>query len=104
MAFLLGLGTRFWIRDLHDGSDDEGNTVWGYQETWWTTYPYLGLETHRRVGDDLDWYSESRIGATAMTYQFASIGERPLWPKVGVFANTEMGLRSPHFFIAARPK
>ena len=47
-------------------------------------------------------YSESRIGTTALTYQFASINERPLWPKAGVFANTEIGLRGPRFFIAAR--
>ena len=76
--------------------------VWGYQETWWTMYPYLGLETHRRLSDDLDFYSESRIGTTALTYQFASINDRPLWPKAGVFANMEIGLRGPRFFIAGR--
>ncbi len=113
-AFLLGLGSRFWIRDLHDGSDNQGYQVVGYQETWWTMYPYLGLETHWRPGSDLDFYSESRVGMTAMTYEFASttpvvpdpanpfIAERPLWPKVGVFANVEIGLRGPRFFIAGR--
>ena len=102
LAVLAGLGTRFWIRDLHDGTDADNNPVWGYQETWWTTYPYLGLETHRSVGENLDLYSESRMGATALTYQFASINQRPLWPRVGLFANAEMGLRGPRFFIAAR--
>ena len=77
VAFLAGLGTRFWIRDLHDGSDDQGNPVFGYQETWWTIYPYLGLETHLPLGDDMDWYSESRIGTTALTYQFATTGSVP---------------------------
>jgi len=101
-AFLLGLGSRFWIRDLHDGADYQGNPASGYQETWWTMYPYLGLETHRRLGAELDLYSESRIGMTAMTYEFASINYRPLWPKVGVFANMEIGLRGPRFFIAGR--
>ena len=101
-AMLIGLGSRFWIRDLHDGSDDQGNAVDGYQETWWTTYPYLGLETHRRLNDELELYSESRIGATLMTYQFASVGERPLWPKTGVFGNVEIGLRGPRFFVAGR--
>ena len=113
VALLAGLGTRFWIRDLHDGSDDQGNQVPGYQETWWTIYPYLGLETHLPTGAD-GWYSESRIGTTALTYQFASTGSvvsdgqgplvrrRPLWPRPGVFANMEIGLRGPQFFIAAR--
>ena len=89
VAFWWVLGTRFWIRDLHDGSDDQGNPVYGYQESWWTMYPFLGLETHRRMGDDLDLYSESRIGTTALTYQFVSINDRPLWPRPGIFANTE---------------
>ncbi len=115
VALMGGLGTRFWIRDLHDGSDAQGDQVFGYQETWWTIYPYLGLETHLPVGADMDWYSESRIGTTALTYQFATTGsvlsdgqgdlwftQRPLWPKPGVFANLEIGLRGPRFFLAAR--
>jgi len=114
VAFLLGLGSRFWIRDLHDGADNQGNPVCGYQETWWTMYPYLGMETHQRLGAELDFYSESRIGMTALTYEFASttsvvqdltdpfIAERPLWPKLGVFANVEIGLRGPRFFVAGR--
>ena len=102
MALLLGLGTRFWIRDLHDGSDSQGNPVMGYQETWWTMYPYVGLESHRQLGSDLELYSESRVGTTAMTYEFASINYRPLWPKLGVMANSELGLRGSRFFLAAR--
>ncbi len=117
-AFLAGLGTRFWVRDLHD---DPGNGIAGYQETWWTIYPYLGLETHLCLGTGWELYSESRVGATVMTYQFCStnyliydpanpfnpqyppmIAERPLWPKPGIVANTEIGLRGPRFFIAAR--
>jgi hypothetical protein len=101
-ALLMGVGSRFWIRDLHDASDSQGDPVQGYQESWWTMYPYLGLETHRRLGSDLDFYSESRIGTTASTYEFASIGYRPLWPKAGLLANTEIGLRGSWFFIAAR--
>jgi hypothetical protein len=102
LAFLAGLGSRFWIRDLHDGTTVAGDPVWGYQETWWTFYPYLGAETHWQLGSELDLYSESRIGATVLTYDFASIGDRPLWPKPGVVANLEVGLRGGRFFIAAR--
>ena len=46
LAFLAGLGSRFWFRDLHDGTTQEGYPVYGYKETWWTFYPYLGAETH----------------------------------------------------------
>jgi hypothetical protein len=102
VALLGGLGTRFWVRDLHDGTDAAGDPVYGYQETWWTMYPYLGLETHLHLGSDLELYTESRAGVTALTYQFVSINERPLWPGVGVFANAEMGIRGERFFVAAR--
>jgi len=101
-SLLAGVGTRFWIRDLHDGTDDLGDPVDGYQESWWTIYPYLGLETHRRVGDGWELYSESRLGMTALTYQFVSLNYRPLWPRPGIFANTEIGLRGERFYFAAR--
>ncbi|MGO9115011.1 MAG: hypothetical protein ACLP9L_37850 [Thermoguttaceae bacterium] len=102
LAVLAGLGTRFWIRDLHDGSDDQGNPVYGYQETWWSMYPFLGLETHRLLGTDWELYSQSRVGATLLTYQFVSINDRPLWPRPGIFANMEIGLRGPRYFVAGR--
>jgi hypothetical protein len=102
LALLMGLGSRFWIRDLHDGSDNQGNAVYGYQESWWTMYPFLGLETHLQLGADLELYSQSRIGTTALTYQFVSINDRPLWPRPGVLANTEVGLRGSRFFVATR--
>ena len=43
--FLLGVGTRFWFRNIHDAVTPSGNDVTGYQETWWTFYPYIGLES-----------------------------------------------------------
>lgn len=101
-ALLIGVGTRFWIRDFPDSFDDQGNFVPSIQETWWTIYPYIGLETHCRLGTELDIYSESRIGTTAVTYQFSSTDTNPLWPQPGIMANTEIGLRGSRFFIAGR--
>jgi hypothetical protein len=102
LALLAGGGTRFWIRDLHDGSDNQGNPVSGYQESWWTMYPYIGLQTHMQLGNDLELYTESRAGTTILTYQFVSLNYRPLWPEPGVYANTEIGLRGARYFLAAR--
>ena len=87
---------------MPDGTDAQGNAVPSIQETWWTIYPYLGLETHHRLGDALEVYTESRVGTTAVTYQFSSTDTNPLWPKPGVVANTEIGLRGPRFFVAGR--
>jgi hypothetical protein len=101
-AFLVGFGTRFWIRGFPDGTDAQGNMVPSIQETWWTFYPYLGLETHLPWGSNLEVYSESRVGATALTYQLSTVDTNPLWPQPGIMANTEIGLRGSHFFAAAR--
>jgi hypothetical protein len=101
-ALLAGVGSRFWIRGFPDGVDAQGNPVPSIQETWWTIYPYLGLETHSRLGDKWELYSESRVGATAFTYQFSSTDTNPLWPQPGIMANTEIGLRGAWFFLAAR--
>lgn len=105
-AFLMGLGSRFWVRSLSDGVTtptalDPNLEVYGYREIWWTTYPYLGLETHRSLGK-LELYSESRIGATAATFNFAAGSDRPLRLFPGVIANVEIGLRGERFFVAAR--
>jgi hypothetical protein len=50
----------------------------------------------------MDLYSESRIGATVVTYDYATIGDRPMWPTPGVVANSEIGLHCTHFFAALR--
>ncbi len=102
LEFLAGFGSRFWIRDLHDGTADDGSPVFGYQEDWWTFYPYLGLQTNSALGSGLEFYTESRVGATVLTYDFASIGDRPMWPTPSVMANAEIGLRGARFYAAVR--
>jgi hypothetical protein len=101
ISFFVGIGTRFWIRDLKDGVSDYGNEVYGYQETWWTLYPYLGLEKKRSLNCGWEFYYSARIGCTAMTYQYASNGYVPLYPKAGLMAQLELGLRGRTAFISA---
>ena len=102
LEFLVGFGSRFWIRDLHDGTADDGSPVFGYQEDWWTFYPYLGMETNSTLSSGLEFYTESRVGATVLTYDFASIGDRPLWPTPSIMANAEIGIRGSRFYAAVR--
>ncbi|MGA2797660.1 MAG: hypothetical protein ABSE63_08790, partial [Thermoguttaceae bacterium] len=78
LSFFAGVGTRFWIRDLKDGVTDYGNPSWGYQEFWWTFYPYIGLEKKRSLDGNWEFYYAGRIGCTAMTYQYAAWGGVPL--------------------------
>jgi hypothetical protein len=97
---VLGIGSRLWIRDLGSGVGDYGHLISGYQETWWTIYPYLGLEAQRRLDSSLVLYSQARIGATVFTYDRAVICDEPLWPRCGVTSQLEIGLRGKHFFLS----
>ena len=93
LSFFVGVGTRFWIRDLKDGVTDYGDMSYGYQEFWWTFYPYIGLEKKRPLSGAWEFYYAARIGCTAMTYQYATWGCVPLYPKAGVTGQLEAGLR-----------
>jgi hypothetical protein len=99
--FVLGLGTRFWFRDLRDGTTPSGAPVSGYQETWWTIYPYLGVETRRTPGGGPELYSSARIGCTVVTYEHVTWMDAVLYPKPGLIGQAEIGFRTDRFFCAA---
>ncbi len=100
-SLLIGLGTRFWFRDLRDGLTESGVPVLGYQETWWTIYPYLGVETRRGGGGRPELFLSSRIGCTAITYEHATFFDAVLYPKTGLTGQLEVGIRGHHFFCSA---
>jgi len=101
VSFFAGIGTRFWIRDLVDGvSSVSLSPVIGYQETWWTIYPYVGVEKRRVLRDGLELYGSGRIGVTAVTYQRVSYFDVTLYPKAGIEGQAELGLRSRRLFFA----
>ena len=71
----------------------QGDPVYGYQETWWTMYPYLGLETHRRLGERLGilfGIAGRRDGPDLSICLDQLIG--PCGPEPGILANMEIGL------------
>jgi len=97
-----GLGTRFWFRDLPDSTTPSGTEIWGYRETWWTIYPYLGLET-RGVPDlrNIEFFGSARLGSTAITYEHVTWNDVSLYPELGVTGQLELGLRSRRLFLSA---
>jgi hypothetical protein len=99
-TFFLGVGTRFWIRDLKDGYSDYGNPIWGYQETWWTIYPYLGMEKKHNLQNDFEFYAAGRIGFTAATYQHVEVDDLSLYPKAGLISQLEGGVRGRRVFLS----
>jgi hypothetical protein len=120
-SFFAGVGTRFWLRNLADASSvTTGQIVsQGYQETWWTLYPYVGLEKKWLLENSEEIFLSGRLGCTAVTYQDASLQDvavdtttkpatvtnitdsSPLWPSPGLTSQVECGLRYGKFAMSA---
>lgn len=98
--FVLGIGSRFWMRDLKDGVDAEGYLVTGYQETWWTMYPYIGIESKPYRGDGIQLYGSARFGLTPLTWEHATVLDVTLHPRLGVLGEAEIGLRGARWSLA----
>ena len=101
VSFFVGIGSRFWFRDLPDDYTDSGTLVWGYEETWWTFYPYIGLERRRTLDDGLEFFFSGRIGSTVLTYEHVTWNNVTLYPKLGITGQLELGLRGRHVFLAS---
>ena len=80
IVFFAGIGSRFWIRNLPDTTLDDGTFIRGYQETWWTIYPYLGVESRHNESRDIEFYGRGRIGLVAFTYEHLTLDETTLFP------------------------
>jgi hypothetical protein len=101
VTFFAGIGTRFWFRDLPSDYSESGYPVVGYLETWWTTYPYIGVETRRRTDDGWGFYCSGRIGCTAINFEHVSYYDVTLYPKAGLMGDFEGGIRGQRLFLAA---
>ena len=108
IRFVLGIGTRFWLRDLQDLTGPDGTIyVSGYQETWWTIYPYIGVQTREPNDTGFHWIGSARVGLTAFTYQYADFidlynyplnSDTVLYPRCGVTAQLKLGVQVPRVF------
>ena len=50
----IGLGFRYWLRNIHPGYDINGNPVAGLQEQYYWGYLLVGYEGHFLVSDDVE--------------------------------------------------
>jgi hypothetical protein len=101
VRLVAGIGTRLWVRDLRDSVTPSLRTVWGYQETWWTFYPYVGLETKEPEDMGLHFYGSMRVGITPLTYQHATYFDTTLYPRCGMTAQAQAGIRFHNCALAA---
>ena len=101
VSFFVGVGTRFWIRSLPNDMLPSGDVIQGYQETWWTVYPYVGIEKRRVAQDGIEWFCGGRIGCTPVTFEHATLFDVVLHPRPGITGQLEAGLRGKRFHLSA---
>ncbi len=99
VTFFSGIGSRFWFRNLPDDIAPSGTFVTGYEETWWSIYPYIGIEKRRDLDDGLEFYGSGRFGLTPFTYQHVSLDDTILYPRLGVTGQLEGGIRGQHAML-----
>ena len=101
VSFFVGIGTRIWNRDLPETVTASGALVDATQEDWFTFYPYLGIERRqiKHAGPEVYWMA--RIGFTALTLERSTLNDAAVYPKAGVTAQLEGGVRGKHFFASA---
>jgi hypothetical protein len=100
LSVFAGAGSRLWIRNLPDQEIDPQHVTIGYQETWWTFYPYMGIESRRTNTQDPEFYWRGRAGLMAFTYEHLS-NDVTLYPRQGATAQVEVGVRGPVMFLGA---
>ena len=102
VAFFSGIGTRFWIRDIHDGvSQATGAYVAGVQETWWTLFFHVGLEKKWEIETGGEVFVSGRVGCTPFTYERTELPGQPLlFPNPGVTGQIEGGFRYEGFLCS----
>jgi hypothetical protein len=98
---ILGVGARCWIRDLQNYFPADGPPVIGYQETWLTFYPYVGLETKMLDEPGPRFFGSLRVGATPLNYQHATYFDATVYPRCGLTAQSELGVRFQKFSLSA---
>ncbi|MEN6451753.1 MAG: hypothetical protein ABFC96_14780 [Thermoguttaceae bacterium] len=102
LEFFAGVGTRAWIRDIKDGTALDGSYFVGLQETWWTIYPYIGLEKRWTLGDCFEPFVSGRLGGTAFTFEHDSLLNSPAcYPTFDITGQIEAGFRRKSLIVSA---
>ncbi len=100
--FFVGLGLRAWNRNTSGASFDSGNlSVQGFNQTWLSLYPYVGVETPHDPSRAIEFYGRARIGVTAFSYMYESFPAHDgVYPRLGGTALLEEGVRANNFSVS----
>jgi hypothetical protein len=99
-SFFTGVGSRFFVRSIPDVQLPSSLYVDGYQESWWTFYPYVGAERRRRMNDNWEAYWRARVGVTAYTREHIALDDVTLFPRANLTGQVELGFRGPRLFVS----
>ncbi len=101
LSFFGGVGTRFFVRSIPDIFLAPTVVAVGYQESWWTFYPYVGAESRRKMNTNWEPYWRARIGLTAFTREHIADDDVTLFPRPNLTGQIELGYRGPRWFVSA---
>ena len=83
----LGLGMRYWARDIEDRDDARG-----YREDWFTAYIHAGADVVAPLRGDGRWYAGARFGYSLYNYESVDEFDVELNPGRGPRVRVETGL------------
>jgi hypothetical protein len=99
-SLFAGIGTRFFVRSTPDIILEKSVLIDGYQESWWTFYPYVGVESRRTMKPGWEAYYRTRVGVTAFTWEHVALNDVTLFPRANVTVQSEMGFRGPSWHVS----
>jgi len=105
VTFFAGLGTRAWGRRVSDYAIAFVGERPAYSQSWWTIYPYVGLERNWRCVNGDEFFAMGRVGATVITYlcmpSYGDVSDLPVFnPRTELTGQVELGWRRDHFSLA----
>lgn len=99
LSLFAGVGSRYFVRSTPD-IIAQGMLISGYQQSWWTFYPYVGYETRRTMKTNGELYASCRVGMTAFTREHVSSSDLVLFPRPNIMLQSEIGWRGPRLSLA----
>ncbi len=100
-SLFAGFGSRFFVRSIPDIILEDALLVDGYQESWWTFYPYVGIESRRTMNPGWEAYYRTRVGVTAFTWEHVTLDDVTLFPRASLTVQSEIGFRGPRWHVSA---
>lgn len=90
----VGLGYRWWLRDIQNSATADGTRVTGYSESWHDLYTKFGITTEHKIGKEIDLTLEGGGKYSFYTLNYAGDEALKLEPQgqLAPFAEASLSL------------